>query len=237
MTGASDLSGQRILVVEDDFFLATDTARALRGAGAQVLGPCPTEDGAVDQIAEHPTGAVVDINLGSGPFFKLAEILKRDGIPFVFITGYDGALIPHEFADVPRLEKPVELKQIVNVLAGVLQTDVLQGSGAGNLLRQTASVSREQAHRARALAEAEERPEVITGLRAYAEKLDKEAFAFEQQAVELNRTVATTHRLTSELRELVEQARARLAELKGKNPRKAAENSVGSERKGQAIGQ
>jgi hypothetical protein len=29
MTGEADLSGHRVLVVEDDYYLATDTARAL----------------------------------------------------------------------------------------------------------------------------------------------------------------------------------------------------------------
>ncbi|MBE7180793.1 MAG: PAS domain S-box protein, partial [Terriglobus roseus] len=44
MAGAADLSGQRILIVEDDYYLANDTARALRGAGADVVGPCASEE-------------------------------------------------------------------------------------------------------------------------------------------------------------------------------------------------
>jgi hypothetical protein len=39
MTNEADLRGHRILVVEDDYYLATDAARALRGAGAEVIGP------------------------------------------------------------------------------------------------------------------------------------------------------------------------------------------------------
>lgn len=46
MTDAPDLTGRRVLVVEDDYYLAGDTAAALRRAGAAVLGPCPTEDAA-----------------------------------------------------------------------------------------------------------------------------------------------------------------------------------------------
>ncbi|WP_244490516.1 hypothetical protein [Rhizobium sp. Root708] len=52
MTGQADLSGQRVLVVEDDYYLATDTARALKGAGAEVLGPCATEGAARAEIAD-----------------------------------------------------------------------------------------------------------------------------------------------------------------------------------------
>jgi CheY-like chemotaxis protein len=121
MTGEADLSGHRILVVEDDYYLASDTARAVRGAGAQVLGPCPSEQAACNEIGgAPPTAAVVDINLGGGPSFKLARLLKERGIPVVFLTGYDEAVIPAEFSDVPLLQKPVELRQIVNSLAKTL---------------------------------------------------------------------------------------------------------------------
>jgi PAS domain S-box-containing protein len=90
MTGQADLTGQRILVVEDDYYLATDTARALQGAGAEILGPCATEDAARIEIANAPpTAAVLDINLRGGRSFDLAGDFDRDGVPFIFITGYD----------------------------------------------------------------------------------------------------------------------------------------------------
>lgn len=122
MTGEADLRGLRVLVVEDDFYLATDTARALQGAGANVLGPCPNEEAARDALAdEHPDAAVVDINLGAGPSFKLAETLKDRGIPFVFTTGYDPEVIPTEFEGVQRLQKPVPLRQIVAAVSKLLE--------------------------------------------------------------------------------------------------------------------
>lgn len=117
-TGGPDLSGRRVLVVEDDFYLATDTARALQGAGADVLGPCASEEDARAELDEQrPDVAVVDINLGSGPSFKLAEALKDRGIPFVFTTGYDAEVIPVEFEGVERLGKPLQLRQIVAAVA------------------------------------------------------------------------------------------------------------------------
>jgi DNA-binding LytR/AlgR family response regulator len=56
---------------------------------------------------------VVDINLGPGPSFKLAESLRDNGVPFVFITGYDQAVVPAEFAGTEQLQKPVQLREIV----------------------------------------------------------------------------------------------------------------------------
>lgn len=118
MAGDADLEGQVVLVVEDDYFLATDTVRALRGVGAEVLGPCPTETAALSELADgSPTAAVIDVNLGAGPSFELAGVLDREGVPFVFITGYDEDLIPSEFAAVPRLQKPVNLRDVVSALA------------------------------------------------------------------------------------------------------------------------
>ncbi|MDU0954413.1 MAG: hypothetical protein E6614_10365 [Bradyrhizobium sp.] len=55
MTNAPGLTSRRILVVEDDDYMAGDTAAALRGAGAAVLGLCPTEEATRDLLQrQHP---------------------------------------------------------------------------------------------------------------------------------------------------------------------------------------
>lgn len=82
MTGEPDLAGRRILVVEDGYYLATDAARALRGAGAEVLGPCATEEDARAELDEQrPNAAVFDINLGLGLFVISCGFRARS--PFV----------------------------------------------------------------------------------------------------------------------------------------------------------
>jgi CheY-like chemotaxis protein len=121
VTGEPDLTGRRILVVDDEYYLAADAARALQGAGAEVLGPCPAEEGAREELAEgKPDAVIVDINLGSGPSFKFAETLRDRAIQFVFLTGYDEEAIPAEFDKVERLQKPVQLRQIVGAVAKLL---------------------------------------------------------------------------------------------------------------------
>lgn len=118
MSGAPDLTGRKILVVEDDYFLAADTAAALRGAGAEVLGPCPTEARVHDLLEdETPTHAVLDLNLGGGgPQFGIAHLLKARGVPFVFLMGYDPNVIPPDLADVVRLQKPLPFRAIVEAV-------------------------------------------------------------------------------------------------------------------------
>ncbi|XAZ21543.1 PAS domain S-box protein [Sinorhizobium sp. B11] len=119
MTGAPDLSGKTILVVEDDYYVASDTAAALRGAGAVVLGPSPTAED-VAHVLEHetPTSVVLDLNLGGGgPKFEIAHRLLERGIPFIFLTGYDPDVIPDDLANIKRLQKPIALREVVEAVS------------------------------------------------------------------------------------------------------------------------
>lgn len=121
MSESADLTGHHILVVEDDYHLATDAASTLRAAGAAVIGPCPTEESARAAIAATAfTGAVLDINLRGGRSFDLAREFKAQGTPFLFITGYDEDVIPDEFVGVTRLQKPVQPGEIVGALGQAL---------------------------------------------------------------------------------------------------------------------
>ena len=118
MNPARELSGRSVLVVEDDYYLATDAETALMKAGASVVGPCARSSDAISLLeASHPDCAIVDINLGSGPSYEVAASLRASSVPFLFITGYDAGAIPPEFSDVERLEKPVNVSRMVHALA------------------------------------------------------------------------------------------------------------------------
>ncbi|OWW00132.1 hypothetical protein ATY81_25405 [Rhizobium sp. R72] len=124
------LTGQTVLVVEDDFHLAADTAGALRDAGAVVCGPYGNEDVALQALNEGGISlALLDINLGRGASFVIAKALAMRDIPFLFVTGYDDDVIPGDYQDVARLQKPVQRQQIILAMAGLAaagsKTDVL----------------------------------------------------------------------------------------------------------------
>ncbi|MBW9117668.1 hypothetical protein JNB88_29040 [Rhizobium cauense] len=118
MADEPDLSGKSVLVVEDDYFMASDFASALRSAGAEVLGPCPSEEATLAILETAvPSAAILDLNLGGGgPRFEIALLLRQKGIPFIFLTGYDPDVIPADLQNVVRLQKPISLRQIVNAV-------------------------------------------------------------------------------------------------------------------------
>ena len=118
-TGA--LWGRRVLVVEDDYLLAGELRSWLAGEGATVIGPVPRVDTALE-LLDHsplPSLAVLDVNLQGRTVWPVADALMARDIPFVFVTGYDAEVIPHAYAQAPRAEKPVELRQLLRLLLSV----------------------------------------------------------------------------------------------------------------------
>ncbi|USI72087.1 response regulator [Sphingomonas morindae] len=117
MVSEGTASGTRVLVVENEYFLAADLASMIDDCGAIVVGPVGTMEQARALVAEKMVDcAVVDINLMDGPDFRLAHYLRDAGIPFVFATGYDNTIIADDFADVPLYQKPVDSKSMVQAL-------------------------------------------------------------------------------------------------------------------------
>lgn len=109
--------GKRILIVEDEYFLADDTRRKLEKLGAVVAGPTGSVRDALDLMNAFPIdGAILDVHLGDGFVFHVAEELERRDIPFVFATSYDPSIIPVKFTGFALCEKPTELGKIAAAL-------------------------------------------------------------------------------------------------------------------------
>ena len=56
---STDLAGLSVLVVEDEYFVANDSARALREHGARILGPVPDVQRARELLAGESPDVVV----------------------------------------------------------------------------------------------------------------------------------------------------------------------------------
>jgi len=115
------LEGKRILLVEDEYFIVDDLARAFRAAGAVVLGPVATVSEALMLVVASGAldGAVLDINLQGEPVYPVADALVTRGVPFIFSTGYDRETIPSRFDGYMRCEKPVSPERVVKALFGL----------------------------------------------------------------------------------------------------------------------
>jgi CheY-like chemotaxis protein len=113
-----EIRGRRILVVEDEYLIALDLAQRLEDLGAMVIGPAARADDAIRLLTVDPQidAAVLDVHLGGENVYRVAERLRAQGVRFVFATGYRGEAISREYADVQRLEKPIDIRALVVAL-------------------------------------------------------------------------------------------------------------------------
>jgi DNA-binding response OmpR family regulator len=124
------LAGLRILVVEDDYFIADEICATLRESGAEVLGPAPDIQQGLDVVkSQHIDCAVLDINLHGDLAFSLASELRDRGTPSIFATGYDRSVLPGAFSDSVRLEKPVDLTALLHAVQSVCRQAKTQRAG------------------------------------------------------------------------------------------------------------
>lgn len=110
-----DLSGLRILVVEDMLLVAEEISAELRSCGCDVVGPAGRlKEGLGLAEEERLDGAFLDVNLGGEYCFPIAAALRSRDVPVVFLTGYtEAGLFPPEFRDNPRIGKPFDGAELV----------------------------------------------------------------------------------------------------------------------------
>jgi PAS domain S-box-containing protein len=103
------LTGNRIMIVEDEALVAMALREALDELGFSVTGPFNRISEAMIALRNnHVDAAVLDVNLGGELIYPLADVLTAGQIPFVFITGYGAEEIEHRYAHIPILQKPIE---------------------------------------------------------------------------------------------------------------------------------
>lgn len=103
------LTGLRILIVEDEYYIAMDLERELVEAGATVVGPAPSVVAALELIVHEPRvdAASLDINLGGEMVFPVADELAEREVPYLFATGYNDNDVPDRYRQVAKLFKPI----------------------------------------------------------------------------------------------------------------------------------
>lgn len=125
-TGASQdepggASGRlRALLVEDEPLVALMIEDMLDDLGVEVARSAATLADALAAAETEIDFALLDINLRGERSFPAAEVLRRRGKPFLFVTGY-GALGTHgtDF-DVIVLQKPFTVAELRAALARIV---------------------------------------------------------------------------------------------------------------------
>lgn len=116
---SGDLSGKRVLLIEDEFLVAAMLTDVLEDAGAVVLGPAANlADGLRMAVAGEFDVAVLDWNLDGERSDPIARTLMAHGAPFLISTGY-GA-VAEEFSAIPLLSKPYDTAGIVARLMALM---------------------------------------------------------------------------------------------------------------------
>lgn len=118
---ADCLTGKRILVIEDEYFIAADLKRALTAAGAEVVGPTGGLEDGLDLLANGSIDAgVLDVNLEGNFSYAIADAMVQRDVPFLFVTGYDGWALPEQYRDTPRVAKPFTMQTVVHRIADLI---------------------------------------------------------------------------------------------------------------------
>jgi two-component SAPR family response regulator len=111
------LKDKRILIVEDQYLIAADLGRTLAKLGGVIIGPVASAEAARAELARGDVDlAFLDINLNEQLVFPLADELEQRGIPFIFATGHDAAILPERFKSKLRLEKPFTVQSVENAV-------------------------------------------------------------------------------------------------------------------------
>ena len=111
------LSGLRVLVVEDEWFLATIVEEYLNNLGCEVVGSAARLEDALEKARTLSFDiALLDVNLAGTPSYPVAEMLRERNVPFLFVTAYGLSALPGALRDTPVLAKPFVQDELAKAL-------------------------------------------------------------------------------------------------------------------------
>ena len=111
----------KAFVVEDQPMLASTMMDALTISGITVVGHAYDVPSALAWLerGQIPDVALVDIMLPSGPAYPVIERLRELGATTLLITGVACDQIPTAYRDIPCLEKPFGVHDLLKAIAAL----------------------------------------------------------------------------------------------------------------------
>ena len=112
----------RALIVEDEAVISFLIEDMLGELGVSEVRHGASVRAAISALdAAAPDFAVLDVNLGGERVYPVAERLEKDGVPFVFITGYGKSGIDPRWAEKIVIQKPFNLDMLTAALRDLLK--------------------------------------------------------------------------------------------------------------------
>ena len=116
------LNQKRVLIAEDELFIALDLTWTVQDAGGRVVGPVARVAEALEAVEQGEIdAAILDVNLKDGDSTPVAEALARRRVPVVMHTGSE---IPDRLRaqcpTLPVVGKPAEPLLLTRQLAQLL---------------------------------------------------------------------------------------------------------------------
>jgi CheY-like chemotaxis protein len=120
-----ELTGKRVLIVEDELLVALLIEDLLIELGCQTLGPCGSVALALDAArSERFDLAVLDVNLAGEMVYPVAEVLAQRQIPFLFLSGYGDGAIPADRTEWRVCAKPFKSAELANMMSAALEASL-----------------------------------------------------------------------------------------------------------------
>lgn len=104
----------RVLIIDDEFMIATDTATVLEDAGCVIVGIAGSVAKALEILDDSGCDAVVlDANLNGASAEPVAAALRERDIPYLVVSGYRTDQRAEGLAGAPFLRKPYRVSELV----------------------------------------------------------------------------------------------------------------------------
>lgn len=118
-----NLKGRRVLVVEDDPMVAMLLVDMLDAIGCETVAVASHLEEALEKAQCLSFDlAILDVNLAGANTFRVAEILSKRAIGFVFATGYGNVHLHADLANAPVLQKPFGERDVARALRRAIQS-------------------------------------------------------------------------------------------------------------------
>jgi len=103
----------RILILEDDPFIASDLQTILEDEGHEIIGVFTSLAETYEHLEDSFDYALLDVDVVGGKSFGVATELAERRIPFAFVSASQPGDLPHSLRQAAFIPKPFEEQRLL----------------------------------------------------------------------------------------------------------------------------